>query len=101
MILWLPGVSDELVHLATPADRLAVDSVVPVVWSKKLTVPVGVPLLGVAAATVAVSVTDWPKNAGFAEDVNVVLVRGVIVVPLVLNVSPAADTTPEPLPTTN
>ena len=40
----------------------------------KVTVPVGVPLLGATALTVAVNVTDWPKTEGFCEEVSVVVV---------------------------
>ncbi len=35
-----------------------------------VTTPVGVPLPGVAAATVAVSVTDWPNTDGLAEELT-------------------------------
>ena len=40
----------------------------------KVTEPVGVPLPGAAALTVAVKVTDWPKTVGLAEAVTTVLV---------------------------
>jgi hypothetical protein len=36
-----------------------------VVPSRKVTVPVGVPVAGATAATVAVKVTDWPSEDGF------------------------------------
>ena len=36
--------------------------------SLNCTVPVGVPELGGAAKTVAVKVTAWPKDEGFADD---------------------------------
>ena len=42
--------------------------------SMKVTVPVGVPLPGAVAVTVAVKVTDWPKTDGLAEEVTTVLV---------------------------
>ena len=48
--------------------------------SLKVTVPVGVPLPGEAAPTVAVKVTDWPKTEGFWEEATAV------VVPLLLTV---------------
>ena len=38
----------------------------------KVTVPDGVPVLGEAAVTVAVKVTDWPKTEGLADDATVV-----------------------------
>jgi len=38
----------------------------------KVTVPVGVPVPGATAVTVAVNVTDCPKTDGFAEDVSAV-----------------------------
>src|SRR5690349_23599285 len=40
--------------------------------SANVTVPVGVPLPGATADTVAVNVTGWPKTEGLAEDVTVV-----------------------------
>ena len=43
-----------------------------------MTVPVGVPLPGAAAATVAVKVTDWPKTEGFADDVTEVVVASLV-----------------------
>ena len=42
--------------------------------------PVGVPLPGAAAATVAVKVTDWPKTEGFAADVTDVVVGSLVTV---------------------
>ena len=45
-----------------------------VVPSMKVTVPVGVPLPGAAAITVAVNVTGWPNTEGLAEAVTTVLV---------------------------
>ena len=36
--------------------------------SLKMTVPVGVPAAGAAAATVTVKVTDWPKTDGCADE---------------------------------
>lgn len=48
--------------------------------SLKVTVPVGVPLPGEFALTVAVKVTDWPETDGFAEDVTDVVVSSVLTV---------------------
>src|SRR5439155_1301539 len=42
--------------------------------SKNVTVPVGVPLPGAVAFTVAVNVTACPTTAGFADDATVVVV---------------------------
>ena len=66
-----PAVSDEVAKVATPEVlRVPVPSVV--VPSLKVTMPVGVPVPPLAV-TVAVNVTDWPKAAGFCEDVSVTL----------------------------
>jgi len=37
-----------------------------------VTIPVGVPLPGATAATVAVNVTDWPNTDGLCEEITVV-----------------------------
>jgi hypothetical protein len=39
-----------------------------------VTVPVGVPLPGATALTVAVNMTDWPTVEGLADEVTVVVV---------------------------
>ena len=62
---------DEIAKVATPPLNVPVPSVVPP--SLKVTLPVGVPLPGAAAVTVAVKVTDWPKTEGFADDVTAVV----------------------------
>ena len=63
-----PALSDEVAKVATPEVlRVPVPSVV--VPSLKVTVPVGVP--EPPLVTVAVNVMDWPKAAGFGDDVNV------------------------------
>jgi hypothetical protein len=41
-----------------------------VVPSRKVMVPVGVPVAGATAETVAVKVTDWPGSDGLIEDVS-------------------------------
>ena len=56
---------------ALPPLSVAEPSVV--VPSMKVTVPVGVPLPGAAAVTVAVNVTDWPNTAGLTEAMTAVL----------------------------
>ena len=48
--------------------------------SLKVTVPVGVPLPGAPAETVAVKVTDWPKTEGFADDATEVVVASLVTV---------------------
>jgi hypothetical protein len=42
--------------------------------SAKVTVPVGVPAPGATAATVAVTVTDWPYAVGLADEESAVVV---------------------------
>ena len=42
--------------------------------SLNVTVPVGVPVAGNTAATVAVNVTVWPDSDGFADEVRPVVV---------------------------
>jgi hypothetical protein len=64
--------SDEVLKLAVPPPSVPVPKVV--VPSLNVTVPVGVPAPGDTGATVAVNVTDWPKTAGFAEEVTLVVV---------------------------
>ncbi|KOG46298.1 hypothetical protein ADK74_12580 [Streptomyces decoyicus] len=44
----------------------------------KVTVPVGVPVAGGSALTVAVKVTDWPYVDGLGEEVMVVAVEGCV-----------------------
>jgi hypothetical protein len=43
------------------------------------TVPVGVPVAGAFALTVAVNVTGWPNTDGFADEVTVVVVAAMAV----------------------
>jgi len=54
------------------ADAFSVLVLMEVAPSRKVTVPVGVP--GEADETVAVKVTFWPEDDGFAEEVSAVLV---------------------------
>ena len=56
---------------AWPELNVAVPRVV--VPSLKVTVPVGVPLPGAAALTVAVKVTGWPKMVVVADEARVVV----------------------------
>ena len=62
----------EVANVATPPASVPVPSVVAP--SLNVTVPVGVPDAGDAAATVAVKVTDWPNTLGLAEDPSDVVV---------------------------
>ena len=62
---------DEIAKVATPPLSVPVPRVAPP--SLNVTLPVGVPLPGAAAVTVAVKVTDWPKTEGFADDVTAVV----------------------------
>lgn len=57
--------SADVLKVAVPLMRVPVPSVVAP--SLKVTVPVGVPVAGAVAETVAVNVTDWPDTDGFAE----------------------------------
>ncbi len=70
--------------------------VVPVVVSRKVTLPVGVPAPGLTTPTVAVNVTDWPNAAALRLDDKLVVVfdlatvwnRGVVVLAVKLVRSP-------------
>ena len=53
--MWVPTDSDEVENVALPALKLAVPSVAAP--SRNVTVPVGVPVAGAMALTVAVKVT--------------------------------------------
>jgi len=68
--VWLPTDSEEVANVALPELKLAVPRVEAP--SRKVTVPVGVPVAGGTALTVAVNVTAWPKTDGFTDDVTVV-----------------------------
>jgi hypothetical protein len=71
VIEWDPTDSVLVMKVVEPDARVPVPRVV--VPSRKVTVPVGVPVPEVGA-TVAVNVTDCPKTDGFADDVTVVVV---------------------------
>jgi hypothetical protein len=68
--VWLPTDSDEVVKVALPELKLAVPRVEAP--SRKVTVPVGVPVAGATGLTVAVNVTAWPNTDGFTDEVTVV-----------------------------
>ena len=78
MIEWVATARFAVVKLALPLESVLFPRVVEP--SLKVTVPVGVPLPGAAAETVAVKVTDWPKTDGFADDVTVVVVASFVTV---------------------
>src|SRR5260370_39672355 len=82
----------EVVNAACPAAfRDAVPSVL--FLSLKVTVPVGMPVPGALAATVAVKVTAWPLLEGLGAEVTV------LGVPAVLTVwETAAEALPSELP---
>jgi hypothetical protein len=65
-----PTVKAEVENTAFPLTRpLDPRTVSPFL---NVTVPVGVPLPGVTAVTVAVNVTDWPNTDGLCEELNAV-----------------------------
>jgi hypothetical protein len=66
----LPTVRDEVANVALPELKLAVPRVEAP--SRKVTVPVGVPVPGATAVTVAVNVTDWPNTDGFTDELTLV-----------------------------
>jgi hypothetical protein len=73
VMLLVPTASVEVVNVATPPVRAGLP--IFVVPSKKVTVPVGVPLPNpVGKVTVAVKVTDCPGLDGFGEDASAVAV---------------------------
>jgi len=64
----VPAASDDVVNVATPDPfSVPVPRVVPL--SLKVTVPVGTPVLGAFAVTVAVNVTEFPAMEGSSEEV--------------------------------
>src|SRR2546428_6233474 len=69
---WEPAKSDDVVNVAWPETRLLVASAV--VPSLKVTVPVGVPLPGATALTVAVNVTELLTTEGLSDEVTVFVV---------------------------
>ena len=68
--------SEAVVKVAWPALRVPVPRVVAP--SLNVTVPVGVPLPGGAAVTVAVKVTAWPNTDGLPEAATAVLVSALV-----------------------
>jgi hypothetical protein len=72
VIEWVPTESDGTLKLAVPSLSAAVPRMV--VPSSKVTVPVGVPLPGDRALTVAVNLTDCPYTDGLADEARAVVV---------------------------
>ena len=68
----------EVVKVAWPELRVSVAS--EVAPSLNVTVPVGVPLPGELAVTLAVKVTDWLKTEGLAEETKAVVVASLLTV---------------------
>ena len=66
----MPIASEEMANVALPELKVAVPSVEAP--SRNVTVPVGVPVPGETALTVAVNITDWPNTDGFTDEVTVV-----------------------------
>src|SRR6266704_2838766 len=75
---WEPAKSDDVVNVAWPETRLLVAS--GVVPSLKVTVPVGVPLPGATALTVAVNVTELLTTEGLSDEVTVFVVLALLTV---------------------
>ena len=69
----MPTENEEVGKVAWPeASSVPVPSVV--VPSMNVTVPLGVPVAGATALTVAMKVTDWPNTDGLAEELTTVVV---------------------------
>src|SRR6516164_8914688 len=73
-MVWLPRARVEVVNVAWAAVMvtLAASVVAP---SVKVTVPVGVPVPGATATTVAVKVPVWANTDGLGEELTVVLLE--------------------------
>jgi hypothetical protein len=74
----VPTARDDVENVALPEFNVPVPRVV-VVPLRKVTVPVGIPVAPVPAATVAVNVTVWPSAAGLGEMVRVVTLAELLV----------------------
>jgi hypothetical protein len=72
--LWFPAPSDDVVNVAVSPllSVLVPNATFP---SENVTLPVAVPAPGATGATVAVSVTDWPKFEGLGATFNAVVVE--------------------------
>jgi hypothetical protein len=67
------------VAVATP-EPFSVPVLNVAVPSLKVTVPVGIPMLGEFAVTVAEKVTEFPDSDGFSEEVTTLVVGAVLTV---------------------
>ena len=74
--MWLPPARAEVVNVATPPANVPEPIALPP--SRKVTDPVGVPVPGGTAVTVAVNVTGWPTTEGFTDAVTVVAVLALL-----------------------
>src|SRR5579859_147674 len=70
-MLLVPGVSAAVEKVAVPLLSVAVSRMLPLLWSVKVTEPVGVPL---AALTLAVNVTHESRVIDTADEVSIVVV---------------------------
>src|SRR5581483_11874078 len=78
VMAWPATAKAAVVNVAEPPESVAVPSVV--VPSRKVTVPLGVPVPGATAVTVAVKVTPWPNTEGLTEEVTVVVLLACLTV---------------------
>src|SRR5262245_36068578 len=90
--------SPDVVQKAVPgADKGTTASVFPVVWSTKVTLPVGAAEPASAGLRVAGNVTGWFKSDGFTDEVTATLARTETGTPLAWTVLPAAVMTLVPV----
>jgi hypothetical protein len=91
VIVWLATLRADVVNVACAEPFKATVAASVVAPSVNVTVPVGVPTPGDAAATVAVNVTTWPNTEAFGEELIVVLAEAL------LTTCGEAESLPEPL----
>ena len=72
----MPTAKADVVNVASPPLSVPVPMGLPP--SRKVTVPVGVPVPGGTGETVAVKVTDWPKIEGFCDEITVVVLSALL-----------------------
>jgi len=70
---WPPTESEGVENVAVPPLRFALP-LMGTPLSLKITLPVGVPVPGFTAATVAVNITHWPKTDGLADALTDIVV---------------------------
>ena len=86
----------EVANVATPPLNVPVPTGLPP--SRKVTVPVGVPVAGATGDTVAEKVTDWPKTEGFCDEVTAVVVFPLTTVTLAEAVPPVPPSVDDTAP---